>query len=83
MALIDELKDRHERQTKTLAEVFEAIKEREDYRLVVEAELDDLERCIAALEPLLEPYPDIQFEDEKAIALTPAPAPVESSPHEH
>jgi hypothetical protein len=61
MALIDELKERRDRQEKVLDEVAEAIKEREDYRLRVEQELDDLDRAIAALEP--------DLIDEASVAL--------------
>ena len=54
MALIDELKERRGRQEEVLDEVAEAIKEREEYRLRVEQELDDLDRAIAALAPVPE-----------------------------
>jgi hypothetical protein len=51
MTLIDELKERRDRKEEVLDEVAEAIKEREEYRLRVEQELDDLDLAIAALQP--------------------------------
>jgi hypothetical protein len=50
MALIDELKERRDRQEEALDKIAEDIKEREEFRLRVERELDDLDRAIAALE---------------------------------
>lgn len=51
MTLLDELKERRDRQEEVLDEVAEAIKEREEYRLRVEQVLDDLDLAIAALQP--------------------------------
>jgi hypothetical protein len=51
MALIDELKERRNQKEEVLDEVAEAIKKREEYRLRVEQELDDLDLAIAALQP--------------------------------
>ena len=51
MTLLEELKERRDRQEEVLDEVAEAIKEREEYRLRVEQVLDDLDLAIAALQP--------------------------------
>lgn len=56
MALIDELKERRERQTESLATIYEAIRERQEYLRGVEFELEDLDRAIAALEAPLQPH---------------------------
>jgi hypothetical protein len=55
---LEELKERRDQREEALDQVAEAIKEREEYRLLVERELDDLDRAIAALEPAPIPEPE-------------------------
>ena len=56
MTLIDELKDRRERQISARADILKLIEEQEDFVLGVERELDDLDLAIAALEPAPEEH---------------------------
>ena len=51
MSLREELKDRRERQTESLAKIYEDIRERQAYIDSLAVELEDLDRAIAALEP--------------------------------
>jgi len=60
MALIDELKERRERQTESLATIYEAIREWQEYLRGVQFELEDLDRAIAALEPPAQPHGELR-----------------------
>jgi hypothetical protein len=56
MTLIEDLKDRRERQMKARADILQLIEEQEDFVLSMERELDDLDTAIAALEPASQPH---------------------------
>ena len=51
MSLLEELKDRRDRQTESLAKIYEDIRERQAYIDTLAIELEDLDTAIAALEP--------------------------------
>jgi len=67
MALIDELKERRKRQTESLATIYEAIRERQEYLRGVEFELEDLDRAIAALQPPAQPHGELRTAPPAAV----------------